>query len=98
MRWMRQMMALAFATGVLGLAAVGCEEAAEDAIDCPQICQTYRDCVDGEYNVDACRDDCEMQAEEDDAFRNSAKVCEACLDGKACDDQITCFDECPIER
>jgi len=73
----------------------GCGEA-EKIIDCQQICQNKKDCVNSDYDVTACRQDCEHRSDTSESFRSDAHVCEACLDNKACAEQIKCFLDCPI--
>jgi hypothetical protein len=73
----------------------GCNEA-EKIIDCQQLCQNKQDCVNSDYDVEACRNDCEHRSDTDESFRDSAHVCEACLDNKACAEQKACFLDCPL--
>lgn len=93
---MRGMMLVA-ALSALPLTAfgLGCGEA-EELIDCQEICENKQDCVDSDYDVSACRDNCEDRSDEDEAFRDAAHQCEACLDNKACAEQAACFADCPI--
>lgn len=79
---------------VFGLLLGGCDEA-EELIDCAQICQAKRDCVDDSYDVDGCTDRCETQSDLDEDYRREAHECEACIDDRACAEQVTCFDNCP---
>jgi hypothetical protein len=91
--------AMLFASLSISVAALalmpGCSEA-EKIIDCQQICQNKQDCVNNDYNVSACRQDCERRTDTDESFRDAAHVCEACLDNKACAEQKACFLDCPV--
>ena len=78
-----------------GVIAAGCGEA-EELADCQAICDKKQECVDGEYDVDACRNDCEAKSDSDEEYRQEANECEACLDGKACTEAISCLDNCPL--
>lgn len=93
---MRRLMLVA-ALSALSLTAfsLGCGEA-EELIDCQAICENKKDCVDRDYDVTACRDECEDRSDEDESFRDAAHQCEACLDNRACAEQSECLDECPI--
>lgn len=87
----------AVAALVLGLSSVtlnGCDEA-EELLDCSQICDTQQECVDDRYNVDACTDRCEEQSDLSDDFRDNARLCEACIEDRACDQlQAECTQYC----
>ncbi len=78
-----------------GILAVGCGEA-EELADCQAICEKKQECVDGEYDVSACRSDCESKSDSDEDYRQEANECEACLDGKSCTEAISCLDNCPL--
>lgn len=89
------MLFAALSLSAAGLALMpGCGEA-EKLIDCQNICQNKQKCVDSEYDVTACRNDCQARSNEE-SFRSKAHVCEACLDNKACAEQISCFTDCPL--
>ncbi|EYF02601.1 Hypothetical protein CAP_6712 [Chondromyces apiculatus DSM 436] len=78
-----------------GLFAGGCDDV-DELVNCQEICQNYADCVDSEYDVEGCRNECETKSDNDKDYASDANVCEACLDGKACAEQIECFDDCPV--
>lgn len=86
---------LLLSSTALGLLVWGCGEA-EELVDCAQICQAKKDCVDDAYDVSACTDDCEDRSDRDEDFRRDANECEACIEDRACAEQIECFGTCPI--
>ncbi len=70
----------------------GCAKIGE-AIDCEQMCEQLRTCVDGDLDVERCSDRCEDKTDTN-AMRNELDDCTDCLDqGYACA-EIT--DECPM--
>lgn len=50
------------------------------AKDCQQICQKYEDCVDSDFDVSACANNCRDRADVDSAFDAKADACESCID------------------
>lgn len=81
---------------LVGLAAAstlgGCAKIGE-AIDCDQMCETLRTCVDGDLSVRRCSDRCEDQTDTS-AMRNRLDDCTDCLDqGWAC---AEISEQCPM--
>jgi len=56
----------------------GCSKIGE-AIDCEQMCDQLRTCIDGDLDVDRCQDRCEDKAD-DDGLRKDLDDCTDCLD------------------
>jgi hypothetical protein len=81
----------AFALG--GWTLGGCGEV-EEHIDCFQICDRYEECWDEGYDVSACTDECETNADTEDGYEEKASACEDCLDGRSCAGSFPCADEC----
>ena len=73
-------------------AGVGCSDV-ENAFNCDEICDRYKDCFDANYDDATCQSRCEGNAE-DDAFANKAATCETCLDDKSCTGSFSCASEC----
>lgn len=93
MRYFSRYLTLA---GLLALASVttlgGCAKIGE-AVDCDQLCETLRTCVDGDLSVHRCRERCEDDTDTS-AMRNHLDDCTDCLDrGYAC---AELSDECPM--
>ncbi|AKT40140.1 hypothetical protein [Chondromyces crocatus] len=91
----RTIAGLAFLSITALFTAAGCEDA-EELVNCQQVCANYQDCVDSDYDVENCRNDCETKSDNDKDYASDVRVCEACLDGKACAEQVACFGSCPI--
>jgi hypothetical protein len=72
--------------------APACTEA-ENAYNCDQICDRYKDCFDANYDADACQSSCEDKAD-DAGFAEKASDCESCIDDKSCTGSFACADEC----
>ena len=70
----------------------GCQDA-ENAYNCDQICDRYKDCFDQNYDAEACQTRCEEKAD-DSGFADKAESCEACVDDKSCTGSFVCVDEC----
>ena len=79
------------ATLVAGSA--GCSEV-DERFDCAQICSRYSDCFDANYDVGACRNRCESNADNEPGFADKADSCETCLDDRSCSGSFACTSEC----
>jgi hypothetical protein len=92
---MRTVIKACLAVAALSLAACS-DDAIEDideSTDCEMICDTYGDCVDSDYDVEACHDRCTDRA--DDMPNNDQEDdCEACLEDLSCTEAAF---ECPTE-
>jgi hypothetical protein len=84
--------------GVAGPATLaGCEATDEidEVVDCTKICNRYDECVDDEYDVDGCIDECEDKADNEEGFEEQADECESCIDSGSCTENVfNCIDEC----
>jgi hypothetical protein len=83
---------LAFAS-IIFAGSAGCSEV-DEAFDCAQICGRYSDCFDANYDVDACRNRCESNADTEPGFADKADACENCLDDRSCTGSFACTSEC----
>lgn len=89
-----------FALVGFGLLATtsGCSEVAE-AIDCDQMCDKMKDCVDSDIDVHDCAERCEDKVD-DNALADKLDACTDCLDrGVSCRevaDECTMCDEVQI--
>jgi hypothetical protein len=83
---------------VSAVCAIGCDEDPVTTIDrntdCAAICDKYRDCVQGDYDVDECTDQCQDMTEHDET--DKIDECEQCLDdNSSCVDKVSsCTDDC----
>jgi len=84
--------------GLSAVSVVGCSDTVDevkDEIDCHQVCNRYQDCVDPDYNIDACEDRCEADADDSEARRNKLRACDDCLEDKSCPESVfNCATEC----
>ena len=81
--WIRRLVPALLLAGGLGAGVAACDSV-DAAFDCQAVCSKYRDCIQTDYDVGRCRDNCRQQASNDDSFRHKADVCEACIDGQSC--------------
>lgn len=77
---------------LFAIACFGCTEA-DELLDCNDICERYQDCEETSFNVGACRDRCEDDADKAEAFKTVVDECEKCLGDRACDGA---FEACPM--
>ncbi|MEI8257141.1 MAG: hypothetical protein WCJ30_15820 [Deltaproteobacteria bacterium] len=71
----------------------GC--AIDAAIDCDTICNRYKTCFDGNYDVAACATRCRSHSDTDTAYRRAANTCNACITNRACASAtFVCGTEC----
>ena len=83
--------------GVVLVSVVGCSDTVDevkDQVDCHQVCNRYADCFDHDYDVDACEDKCESDADKGQARQDKLRACENCMDDKSCAGSFVCADEC----
>lgn len=85
--------------GLLGV-AVSCSEdndpieQADEALDCNDICDRYKDCFDDNYDVDKCEDRCTDRADDPD-HRDQEERCSTCIEGASCGGAaFSCADDC----
>lgn len=84
---------------VLALGALasftGCSDDVEDVVDCVTVCHRYKDCIDDNYEVDACIDRCEEAADDSEARRRRLRECSDCIDDRSCASaSFVCSSEC----
>ncbi len=75
-------------------AVAGCRgvDRIDQAVDCNNICSRYRDCFSQSYDVNACKDRCEMMI---DSNPRGADLCVTCLDNRSCLESVfPCSSEC----
>lgn len=69
----------------------GCDASAGE---CSRVCDKYQDCVNPDYDVLACGERCEANADRVDLGERS-DACESCIDDKSCGESAPdCDDEC----
>ncbi len=80
------------------LSIVGCSEAVDEVtntVNCRQVCERYQSCFDSDYDVGACTDRCENEADASENREARLESCEACIDDKSCSSAtFNCADEC----
>lgn len=79
---------------LLASLSAGCADTIAQAYDCHSVCNTYKDCIDSNYDVGACVDRCENHASDDQAFADQADSCQQCVDDRACSENWPCLDNC----
>ena len=72
----------------------GCDDL-EESVNCNAACEKYASCEDNDYDSAGCFDRCETRSDNDKDFASRVNVCDACLEGKACDEQAGCLEDCP---
>lgn len=70
-----------------------CDEA-DRQLDCRDICSRYSDCFDESYDVSACAERCDENADNSENFDQKVDVCENCLDDRSCTGSFACTAEC----
>ncbi len=69
--------------GVFAAFLMGCD-AAENLVDCNQICNRYKTCYDKSYDTGACQTKCRNNANSDTSYMAKSGKCQACMDDKSC--------------
>ena len=82
-------------TAALSVTTTGCDTAVDRAYDCNQICNKYKDCVNANYDVDACTSRCRDNTANSESFEDKADECQACVDDRSCASAVFgCGAEC----
>jgi len=91
-------LAIALCIGLLGLLStvVVAACAADEIIDCEQVCDRYSDCVT-DIDVSECRRRCEDDSRNSDDFDVRIERCSNCTDDRTCAEAESCWDDCPID-
>jgi hypothetical protein len=85
---------------VVSVTGLGCDDGAVDRIDnridCRAICDKYEECVDDDFDVDECKDDCRQNALDDNEFESKVDRCSDCVTGddSCVETAWSCTDEC----
>lgn len=77
--------------------ALGCDAAddIEATIDCRSVCDRYAECIDTDYDVSACRDDCENSIDSGDLSQTDLDQCDNCIEDRSCSGAtFACATEC----
>jgi hypothetical protein len=82
--WTKALAIGGFAALLFGSACSDATDPIKNKIDCHSVCNRYKDCFDDGYDVDACEDKCENDAEDSDARQNKLDSCDDCIDDKSC--------------
>jgi hypothetical protein len=73
----------------------GVAEKVENKIDCTQVCNRYKDCVDSDYDVDSCVDSCESETNADEDQEQRLEECQVCIDERSCGEAVfNCTADC----
>lgn len=78
-------------------AALGCSAVDEisNKIDCHSVCKRYSDCFDADYDVSACTDKCESDANSSQDRDARLERCDNCIDDRSCTDAtFNCASDC----
>jgi hypothetical protein len=73
----------ALAAIVSFVGAGGCDET-QNAYNCSDLCNRYRDCFDQTYDTSACSSRCQTQANNSQNFDERANSCQNCLNENSC--------------
>ena len=78
----------------LSLSLAACDSA-ERIYDCASICNSYKECVDEDYDVTTCTSRCEDEASDSEAYEDKADKCQSCVNDRSCTSAVfNCTDDC----
>lgn len=83
--------ALVLAGMVAGVASCG---EAQEYLWCRDVCDKYKECVDGSTDVGSCASRCEARSDQDGGYAQRVSRCQACVQDRACVEATTCWNEC----
>jgi hypothetical protein len=63
--------------------AGGCDEA-QNAFNCTDLCNRYRDCFDHSYDTGSCSSRCQDNANSNQNFDERANSCQNCMNDNSC--------------
>jgi hypothetical protein len=83
----------------IGLLASACGDDVVEEVtntsDCADVCERYSECFNESYDVSACTDRCEDEADADENFESRLDACETCIDDESCTAAVfECTTEC----
>ena len=78
------MVAGALFAGVLSFVGAGGCEQTQNAFNCSDLCNRYRDCFNQAYDVTSCEDRCRNVADSSSVNHDMANSCQNCLNGSSC--------------
>jgi hypothetical protein len=85
-KFLSTIVALGLLVGVSACADDDPIESLDQYTDCMDICNAYADCIDDDYDVEACEDRCSDKDYNND--NNQVDQCEDCLDDKSCTNAV----------
>lgn len=94
---MRWLLAMSLLGGLLLASACPTTPAAiiDDELDtCAEVCQTYQQTFDTEFDFDACTVECEAALDADEAFADTIRACGGCIDALDLGEVFACDAEC----
>jgi len=88
---------IVLALQIASLALVNCSDSVDEVtnnITCNGVCERYKDCFDGNYEVDACTNKCESDATASEEKERRLELCDNCIEDRSCTESFGCADEC----
>src|ERR1700755_3637174 len=97
---MKSWMFACMTVGLISFANVSCDsednpiEDIDEAKDCSDICDKYKECFDKDYDTDKCEDKCKDRADDPD-HKDQEEKCSDCIDNASCGGAVfSCTDDC----
>ena len=79
---------------LLGNCALGCSDA-ENTVNCAQVCDKYKTCLNSDYDVASCTMKCEDKANDSASRQKQLDDCDSCIEDRSCSGAVfSCTTEC----
>lgn len=80
----------------LGLSvSFGCGGRVEERLNCRNVCNSYEDCVDSDYDSRDCIQRCSSDSVDNDDYSRQVDMCDACINDRSCGESVfACTAEC----
>lgn len=79
---------------VLGNAALGCSDA-KNVVNCAEVCDKYKSCINSDYDVASCTSKCEDKANDNAERQQQLDSCNSCIEDRSCTSAVfNCTTEC----
>jgi hypothetical protein len=79
---------------LLGHSAIACNDA-KNVINCAEVCDKYKSCIDSDYDVASCTTKCEDTANDNSSRQRQLDDCDSCIEDRSCSGAVfNCSIEC----
>lgn len=80
---------------VTGSLFTACGDELDNVLDCSDVCNRYQECIDADYDVDSCVNECQADAGSSPDKEARLEKCDNCIEDRSCTGAaFACATEC----